>query len=71
MNDRAIDQVLAGSGSYDSLGEPEQAIVREEWAERAKTLRSALNYGAECTEAGESYSELDENGGLVAHPARG
>lgn len=71
VNHRAITQVLAGTGSYDSLGEPEQAIVREEWAERATTLRGALSYEAEFTAAGEAYSELDENGSLVIRPARG
>lgn len=71
VNYGAINLAHAGSGSYDSLSEPEQAIAREEWAERATTLRRALDYGAEFTEAGESYSELDENGGLVVHPARG
>ena len=70
VNHRAITQVLAGTGSYDSLGEPEQAIVREEWAERATTLRSALSYEAEFTAAGESYSELDDEGNVVVHPAR-
>lgn len=70
VNHRAITQVLSGSGSYDSLGEPEQAIVREEWAERATNLRGALNYEASFEAAGASYSELDENGSLVVHPAR-
>lgn len=70
VNHRAIAQVLAGVGSYDSLDEHEQAIVREEWAGRAAALRSALNYEAEFTAAGESYSEADENGDLVVHPAR-
>ncbi|MFI7481761.1 hypothetical protein ACH9EU_05015 [Kocuria sp. M1R5S2] len=70
VNHRAIAQVLAGAGSYDSLDEHEQAIVREEWAGRSAALRSALNYAAEFAAAGESYSEADENGDLVVHPAR-
>lgn len=70
VNHRAIAQVLAGVGSYDSLDEHEQAIVREEWAGRVTALRSALNYEAEFAAAGESYSEADENGDLVVHPAR-
>jgi hypothetical protein len=68
VNHRAIAQVLAGSGSYDSLDEPEQAVVREEWAERATTMRRALRYEAELVAAGESYSELDERGSLVVRP---
>lgn len=55
---------------YDSLGENEQAIVREKWGERMTALRNALNYEAEFVAAGESYSESDEDGTLVIHPPR-
>ncbi|MCY0903424.1 TA system antitoxin ParD family protein [Arthrobacter sp. H14-L1] len=71
VNHRAITQVLAGTSSYDSLGEQEQAIVREEWADRMATLRGELDYAAQFAAAGESYSEVDENGNLLVHPARG
>ncbi|MGM0928834.1 MAG: TA system antitoxin ParD family protein [Actinomycetota bacterium] len=71
VNHRAIVQVLAGAESYDSLGEQEQAIVREEWAERVTALREGLNYEAEFTAAGESYSELDEEGNVVVRQAGG
>ena len=71
VNHRAITQVLAGAGPYDALGEQEQAIVREEWAERTTALRGRLNYAAAFDAAGESYSEVDEGGNLVVHPARG
>ncbi|MGM7668539.1 TA system antitoxin ParD family protein [Microbacterium sp. A93] len=70
VHHRAIAEVLAGAISYDSLGEREQAIVREEWADRVTVLRSGLNYEAEFTAAGESYSEIDEDGNLVVRPAR-
>lgn len=70
VDHRAIVRVLAGAHSYDSLDEHEQAIVREEWASRATALRSALDYRAEFASTGESYSEADENGDLVIHPAR-
>lgn len=70
VNHRAITQVIAGAGSYDSLGEQEQAIVREEWADRVTALRSELNYEEVFTAARESYSEIDEHGNLVVHPAR-
>lgn len=70
VNHRAIAKVLAGTGSYDSLGEQEQAIVREEWVDRVTVLREGLDYEAEFSAAGESYSEIDEDGNLVVHPAR-
>lgn len=70
LNHRAIMQVLAGTGSYDGLGEQEQAIVRKEWAERVTILRDELNYAAEYAAAGESYSEVDEDGNVIVHPAR-
>ncbi len=63
-------QVLAGTGSYDSLGEQEQTIVREEWANRMTAVRGELDYAAQFAAAGESYSEIDDDGNLVVHPAR-
>lgn len=71
VNHRAITQVLAGTSSYDSLGEQEQAIVREEWADRMTALRGELDYAAQFAAAGESYSEVDEDGNLLVHPDRG
>ena len=70
VNHRQIAGVLAGAGSYDELGEQEQAIVREEWAERMVALRGELNYAARFAAAGESYSEVDDDGKLIVHPAR-
>ena len=49
----------------------EQAIVREEWADRMTALRDRLDYAAQFTAASESYSEADEDGNLIVHPARG
>ena len=71
MNHRAITLVLAGAGSYDSLSEQEQAMVRAEWASRVATLRNNLNYEADFATTGESYSELDEDGNIVVHQGRG
>lgn len=65
-----IRQVLAGNGSYDLLGEREQAVVRGVWAERMTALRDGLNYAAEFVESGESYSEADADGNVVIHPSR-
>lgn len=70
VNHRAITQVLTGTGSYDALGEDEQAIVREQWADRLTALRGALNYEAEFAASGESYSEVDQTGTVIVHPAR-
>jgi len=69
VNHRALTEVLAGTCSYDSLGEHEQALVRKEWAERATALRSQKNYTAQFADAGESYSEVDDDGNLIVHPA--
>jgi hypothetical protein len=69
VNHRAIEQVLAGDGSYDLLGEREQAVVRGAWRERAAALRDALNYERDFTAAGESYSEADADGNVTVHPA--
>ncbi|PYI69920.1 hypothetical protein CVV68_01420 [Arthrobacter livingstonensis] len=69
--DEAVAGVLAGTDSYDSLGEQEQAIVREQWADSMTALRDGLNYEEEITAAGDSYSEIDDDGNLVVHQARG
>lgn len=69
VNARAIARVLSGAGSYDQIGEQEQAIVRKEWDERVTELRSNLDYAAKFTAAGESYSELDDAGEIKVHPA--
>ncbi len=71
VNHRQIVRVLTGTGSYDSLGEREQAIIREEWAARMTELRDGLDYAARFAAGGESYSEADEDGNLIVHPARG
>lgn len=71
VNHRAIARVLGGSDSYDSLGEQEQAIVREEWARSMESLRERLDYEAGFKASGESYSELDEVGNVVVRHLRG
>ncbi|BBH17107.1 hypothetical protein Back2_13940 [Nocardioides baekrokdamisoli] len=71
VNHRAVQQVLAGNGSYDLLGEREQAVVRGNWAERWAALREGLDLEAEFKAAGRSYSEADEDGNLIIRPAIG
>ncbi len=70
VNQRDIQRVLAGDGSYDDLSEREQAIVRVEWDQRITGRREALDLEAEFTAAGESWSESDDDGNLVIRPAR-
>lgn len=70
VNHQAVERVLAGDGSYDLLGEREQAVVRGVWAERAVALRESINFEAAFVAAGESYCEADENGNVVVHLAR-
>lgn len=70
VNHRAVAQVLAGDGSYDALGEREQALVRGAWSERVTALREQLNYEADFAASGESYAEADEDGNLILHPPR-
>ena len=67
---RAVSAVVGGATGYDDLDVNEQALVRASWAERMIRMRSELDYAAEFTAAGESYSEVDAEGRLVIHPAR-
>ena len=70
VNHQAVTRVLAGEGSYDLLGEREQAIVRATWTERAEARRQSLDFEVEFVAAGESYSEGDEHGNVIIHLAR-
>lgn len=67
---RDIERVLAGDGSYDTLSEREQAIVRAAWEQSMAARRGALNFEEEFTQAGESWSEADADGQLVVRAAR-
>jgi hypothetical protein len=69
-NHRQVAGVLAGAASYDSLGEREQALVRDEWESRMAAARDDLDYAARFEAMGESYSEADDDGNLIVHPAR-
>lgn len=69
FNHRQVARVLSGASSYDALSDQEQAIVRDEWAERMAARGATLDYAAQFSSAGESYSELDEDGNLVIRAA--
>lgn len=71
VSHRQIARVLGGAESYDSLGEREQAVVREQWTNRIVALRGEPDYAARFAAAGESYSEIDDDGKLIIHLARG
>lgn len=68
VSQRDVQWVLAGDGSYDDLSEREQAIVRAEWGQRITERREALDFEAEFTESGESWSESDDTGDVVIRP---
>lgn len=70
VNHRDVQRVLSGDGTYDALGEREQALVREAWDARIAATRANLNYEAVFTQRGEQYSEADADGNLVTHPAK-
>lgn len=70
VNHRAVSQVLAGNGSYDLLGEREQALIRGAWSERITALREGLNFEEEFRAVGESYSEADADGNVTTRPGQ-
>lgn len=69
LSHRDIERVLAGDGSYDALAEREQAVVRAAWDERIATGIAGLDFEKEFTAAGESWSEADDDGRVVARKA--
>ena len=64
-----IERVLAGELPYDSLADPDQAVVRTEWDERIDAARESLDLAAEFRAAGETWSEVDDDGAVVIRPA--
>lgn len=63
MDRPAIDKT---SAEADSSG---RSSVDAAWVERARMLREHLNYEDEFIKAGEPYSEADEYGNVIIHPA--
>lgn len=66
---RDIQRVLAGQAAYDDLGERGQAVVRAIWDEEMAERRGRLDFAAEFTQAGRSWTEADEQGRAVARGA--
>ncbi len=62
---RDINEVLAGSRSYDGLSAKEQAIVRAEWSARMDEVRSSLDLADELAAEGRRWVELDADGAVV------
>ncbi|MFT4043183.1 MAG: hypothetical protein QM673_08480 [Gordonia sp. (in: high G+C Gram-positive bacteria)] len=70
VNQRDIQRVIAGDGSYDDLSEREQAVIRVEWDQQITARREALDLEAEFTATEDSWSESDDDGNLVIRHAR-
>ena len=66
VSQREVERVLSGTGSYDALTDSEQALVRTAWDERISDRLAALDFAAEFTATGESWSEFDD-GRVVVH----
>ena len=66
---RDVRRVLAGRGSYTSLNERAQAIVRAQWDERIAEGIAELNFEAEFTAAGDTWVVGDGKGGAVVRTA--
>lgn len=60
-----VAKVLAGQAAYDALNAAEQAVVRATWEEIDETTIANLDFAAEFTAAGETYSEADGEGNVV------
>jgi hypothetical protein len=66
VSQRDIERVLAGQASYDEIGDQAQAVVRATWDTRIAERIAALDFEAEFTEAGDTWSEADESGHVVS-----
>lgn len=71
VSHRDVEAVLAGGGSYDALGEREQAIVRGAWDEAITERLASLNLERTFRAAGVEWVEADEEGGLVTRGIAG
>jgi ParD-like antitoxin of type II bacterial toxin-antitoxin system len=64
-----VARVLAGTASYDLLGETAQAVVRARWDEDIAERTAALDLEADLIAAGDSWAEADAEGKLVVRHA--
>lgn len=69
VSQSAIDDVLHGRRPYDSLDDYEQAVVRAAWADAMNEGAAGIDLTGEFTEAGRSWSELDDDGNVVQRNA--
>ncbi|UDY34025.1 hypothetical protein [Dermatobacter hominis] len=67
MSDPDVEAVLAGTASYDSLRDDQQAIVRAAWDERIEARLATIDLIAEFEALGQSYVVLDDDGRVVKH----
>jgi hypothetical protein len=65
----AVEAVLAGDASYDSLPYAEQAAVRATWDQHISDRLDGLDFAAEFEAAGESWVEADEDGDTITRNA--
>lgn len=64
-----VARVLAGTASYDVLGDGAQAVVRAKWDEDIAERAATLDLEADLIAAGESWAEADVEGKLVVRRA--
>jgi hypothetical protein len=65
ISQRDVEAVLAGDGSYDSLQERDQAIVRATWDEQIAERLSSLDLEEKFQAAGVDWVEADREGNVV------
>ena len=65
MSHRDVEAVLAGNGSYVTLHEREQAMVRTSWDKQIAEKLSSHDLAKEFDKAGIEWTEAVEDGSLV------
>ncbi len=61
----AVEAVLSGRQSYDSLDDDAQAVVRIDWEDRIAARIAGLDLASEFAADGASWAEADEEGALI------
>jgi len=61
----AIDKVLTGQASYDSLPDTAQAVVRVAWDEQISAKIAGLDFEDRLQEVGRPWAEADTEGHTV------